>query len=90
MKTIECLLSHDANIHLQDMNGATALHRAVRTRCAAAVRVLLQAGADPSAKTNLAQRRFTSRCKILGVGARVPPRQLARNVKSLNSSLRWD
>jgi len=34
----------------QDKNGATALHRAVRTRCAAAVKFLLQAGADPTIK----------------------------------------
>jgi hypothetical protein len=48
--TIRCLLEHGANLHLQDMNGATPLHRAVRTRCAAAVRCLLQAGADPTAR----------------------------------------
>ena len=46
--TIRCLLDHGANLHAQDKNGATALHRAVRTRCAAAVRCLLQAGADPT------------------------------------------
>jgi ankyrin repeat protein len=46
--TIRCLLDKDADIHSQDKNGATALHRAVRTRCAAAVRFLLQAGADPT------------------------------------------
>jgi hypothetical protein len=48
--TIRCLLDHGANLHLQDMNGATPLHRAVRTRCAAAVRCLLKAGADPTAR----------------------------------------
>ncbi len=44
--TIRRLLDHGANIHSQDKNGATALHRAVRTRCAAAARYLLEAGAD--------------------------------------------
>jgi hypothetical protein len=29
------------------VGGVTPLHRAVRTRCAAAVKVLLQGGADP-------------------------------------------
>jgi Ankyrin repeats (3 copies)/Ankyrin repeats (many copies) len=47
IETIRCLLQQGADIHLQDMNGATPLHRAVRTRCAAAVRFLLQAGSDP-------------------------------------------
>src|SRR6185503_15948077 len=32
--TIRCLLQKGADIHLQDKNGATALHRAVRTRSA--------------------------------------------------------
>lgn len=49
-ETIRCLLEHRANLHLQDLNGATPLHRAVRTRCAAAVRCLLKAGADPRAR----------------------------------------
>ena len=50
VKTIEYLLDQGAKLHLQDANGATPLHRAVRTRCAAAVRCLLAAGADPKAK----------------------------------------
>jgi hypothetical protein len=32
------------------MNGVTPLHRAVRTRCAAAVKVLLESGADVGCK----------------------------------------
>src|SRR2546426_3021260 len=48
--TIGCLLRKGANIHLQDMNGATPLHRAVRTRCAAAVKFLLKTGSDPTIK----------------------------------------
>ena len=35
------------NINAQDKNGVTPLHRAVRTRCAAAVKCLLAAGCDP-------------------------------------------
>ncbi len=46
--TIACLLESGADIHSQDKNGATPLHRAVRTRCAAAVRYLLEAGSDPA------------------------------------------
>jgi len=52
LATIRCLLKNGADIHSQDMNGATPLHRAVRTRCAAAVRYLLDAGADPTRKNN--------------------------------------
>src|SRR5436190_10700194 len=52
VKTIRILLEAGADIHAGDKNGATALHRAVRTRCAAAVCCLLDAGADPT-RTNL-------------------------------------
>jgi len=48
--TLRCLVAAGANIHSQDKNGATPLHRAVRTRCAQAVRFLLEAGADPTAR----------------------------------------
>jgi len=41
------LLRAGADPNATDKIGATALHRAVRTRCAAAVRVLLAFGADP-------------------------------------------
>src|SRR5258705_13940299 len=37
VETIRCLLQHGTDIHAQDLNGATPLHRAVRTRCTAAV-----------------------------------------------------
>ena len=58
VETIRQLLSQGANIHLQDKNGATALHRAVRTRCAAAVRLLLQAGADPTIRNKPGSTAF--------------------------------
>jgi ankyrin repeat protein len=44
---IQCLLDAGAEVNRQDKNGATALHRAVRTRCVEAVRCLLKSGADP-------------------------------------------
>jgi hypothetical protein len=46
--TLRCLIDNGADIHLQDKNGATPLHRAVRTRCAAAVKFLLGVGSDPT------------------------------------------
>src|SRR5580658_4430721 len=46
VQTIECLLDAGADIHARDKNGATPLHRAVRTRSAAAVKCLLGRGSD--------------------------------------------
>jgi hypothetical protein len=51
-KTIRCLLDAGAQIDAADKNGATALHRAVRGRCAAAVECLFNAGADPTARNH--------------------------------------
>lgn len=50
VKTIGALLDAGADIQAPDKNGATPLHRAVRTRCAAAVKFLLKRGADPTLK----------------------------------------
>ena len=50
VETIRLLLDKGACIQLQDKNGATPLHRAVRTRCAAAVRFLLKGGSDPTTR----------------------------------------
>jgi len=46
VRMIELLLKSGADIHARDKNGATPLHRAVRTRCAEAVKALLAAGAN--------------------------------------------
>lgn len=50
VRTVGVLLDAGAEINAQDKNGAAPLHRAVRTRCADAVRCLLKAGADPTLK----------------------------------------
>jgi Ankyrin repeats (3 copies) len=47
---IRLLIQAGADVQARDKNGATALHRAVRTRCAEAVKTLLEAGADPALK----------------------------------------
>ena len=46
-ETVICLLEAGADPNATDKGGVTPLHRAVRTRCATAVRALLDGGADP-------------------------------------------
>lgn len=55
---IRLLLEAGADLHAQDKNGATPLHRAVRTRCAEAVRCLLDAGANPSTRNKPGSTAF--------------------------------
>ena len=49
-ETIEKMIARGADPNAGDDGGVAALHRAVRTRCAAAVRALLANGADPKLK----------------------------------------
>lgn len=58
VKTIAKLLEAGATINVQDKNGATPLHRAVRTRCADAVQCLLDAGCDPLLQNNSGSTPF--------------------------------
>jgi len=58
VKTIECLLGAGADVNAQDKNGAAPLHRAVRTRCAAAVRFLLKAGGRPTLRNKPGSTAF--------------------------------
>jgi hypothetical protein len=46
-ETVLCLVELGANPNAVDRNGTTPLHRAVRNRCAAAVKALISVGADP-------------------------------------------
>jgi ankyrin repeat protein len=58
VKTIRRLLAAGADVNSRDANGATALHRAVRTRCAAAVTALLDAGSEPTLRNNSGSTPF--------------------------------
>jgi hypothetical protein len=58
VQMIRLLLDAGANINAQDKNGATPLHRAVRTRCAAAVKCFLDAGADPKIRNKPGSTAF--------------------------------
>lgn len=56
--TIRLLVEAGASLGAQDKNGATPLHRAVRTRCAAAVQFLLQAGSDAAQRNKPGSTAF--------------------------------
>ncbi len=58
VETITRLLAAGARINAPDKNGATPLHRATRTRGAAAVQCLLRAGADPSLRNKPGSTAF--------------------------------
>ena len=73
VETIRCLIDKGADIHLQDMNGATPLHRAVRTRCAAAVKFLLRAGSDPTMKNKPGSTPFHLAVQNTGRGGSGEP-----------------
>lgn len=47
VQTIRALVEAGAEVDAADAGGVTPLHRAVRNRCAAAVKTLVAAGADP-------------------------------------------
>jgi len=73
VETIRCLVDAGANIHSHDANGATPLHRAVRTRCAAAVKFFLQAGSDPTAKNKSGSAPFHLAVQNTGRGGSGAP-----------------
>lgn len=73
VETIRCLIDAGANIHSQDANGATPLHRAVRTRCAAAVKFLLEAGSDPTMQNKSGSTPFHLAVQNTGRGGSGEP-----------------
>lgn len=51
LRTMEALIDRGANPNAKNKDGATPLHRAVRSRCAEAVRLLIEKSADPRIRT---------------------------------------
>lgn len=58
LETIQVLIAAGGEINRRDQNGASPLHRAVRTRCATAVGYLLEVGSDPALKNKSGSTAF--------------------------------
>ena len=88
VETIRCLLDAGAHINAQDKNGAAPLHRAVRTRCAAAMKCLLTAGCDATLKNKSGTTPFHLAVQNTGRGgtgaeaAKAAQRQIIREFLS--------
>ena len=70
---IRCLLDAGAEVNARDKKGASPLHRAVRTRCAAAVDCLLSAGANRLAGNNAGATPFHPAVQDTGRGGSGEP-----------------
>jgi hypothetical protein len=92
--TLRCLIEKGGDVHRPDANGATPLHRGVRTRCAAAVEYLLQAGADSTARNKSGSTPFHLAVQNTGRGGSGEPaaveaqRQIVRTFLSSGVSLK--
>jgi hypothetical protein len=92
VETIRCLLEGGAKINAPDKNGATPLHRAVRTRGADAVRCLLDAGSDPLLRNKPGSTAFHLAVQNTGRGgsgsdaAKAAQREIIQHFLSLDLS----
>jgi ankyrin repeat protein len=85
---IRYLISAGADPEATAAGGVTPLHRAVRNRCAAAVRVLLDAGADPYRENDSGSSAVTLAHQTTGRGGTGSPAAKAQQneiIKMLDS-----
>jgi hypothetical protein len=87
LATIRELLRCGAKIDLPDANGATPLHRAVRTRCAAAVQLLLETGANPAMKNKPGSTPFHLAVQNTGRGGSGDPKAIAAQKEIIKTFL---
>ena len=79
--TVTYLVATGADPNAVDKGGVTPLHRAVRTRCAAAVKALLEGAPTPGARTATARHRCCSPQGIPAAAAAAHPRQRAQQAE---------
>jgi ankyrin repeat protein len=83
-QTIAALVALGADPDTPDRNGTTPLHRAIRTRCAAAVGELLNAGADASRRTRNGSSPITLARLTTGRGGSGSPAAKAQQAAILS------
>jgi ankyrin repeat protein len=79
--TIAILIAAGADPNAADNSGVMPLHRAVRTRCAAAVKALLAGGADPLAKNRNGSSPMQLATRNTGRGGAGSPEAKAQQVE---------
>src|SRR5436190_1177685 len=79
--TVACLIESGADPDALDNSGVAPLHRAVRTRCAAAVRALLDGGADVRRKNKSGSSAIELATRSTGRGGSGSPAAKAQQAE---------
>ena len=77
-ETVTCIIEAGADPNATDKSGVTPLHRAVRTRCAAAVVALLDGGADARRTNNRGSTPMQLATRATGRGGTGSPESKAQ------------